>query len=99
MEQEMVKVKFLRGNVGYESVMKKSIAVVLDKRGDVRILGEGKPEPKPAKQRAPKDTEALEKRLAKFKDELKAEKAKSHPNENALRAFNLQIENLEKELG
>lgn len=96
---EMVKVKFLRGNVGYESVMKKPIAVVMEKRGDVRIIGEGKPEPKPARQRQPKDTEVLEKRLAKVKGDLKEEKAKSQPNENAIRAFELQIENLEKELG
>ncbi len=45
--EKMVKVKFLKGNVGYETVMKEPIAAVMEKRGDLEILGEGKPAPKP----------------------------------------------------
>lgn len=45
--EKMVKVKFLKGNVGYECVMKELIAQVMEKRGQVEILGPGTPAPKP----------------------------------------------------
>ena len=45
--EKMVKVKFLKGNIGYETVIKEPIAAVMEKRGDLKILGEGKPAPKP----------------------------------------------------
>jgi hypothetical protein len=56
MDESPVKVRYANG---YETVMKKCIAEVHEKRGKLKILGEGKPAPKPEREVKKIDRNAL----------------------------------------
>lgn len=62
---EMLKVEYLKKNPGFVTTYKPEIAKVLEKRGEVKILGPAQPAPRSEKPKKKIDRDALVKEAIK----------------------------------